>query len=99
MCIYNMENIGNIFEKGNKITTNILNCFEVIDSNDYQIVCKDLLTGDFEILTKNGHNFEIADIKTILIQSMRTIISETGISNDDRKHILDEMVVRISNWL
>lgn len=89
----------NIFEKGNIITTNNLNCFEVIDSNDYQIVCKDKLTGDFDILIKGTHKFEIADIKTILIESMRTIISETGISNDDRKHILDEMEVRIYNWL
>lgn len=33
-----------IFIKGNRITTNKRNCFEVINTNEYQVVCKDLIT-------------------------------------------------------
>ena len=51
----------NIFEKGNKITTNRLNCFEVIDVNKHQVVCRDLLTDDFSVFSKTEHNFEKAD--------------------------------------
>ena len=33
----------NIFYKGNKITTNRFNSFEILDVNESDIVCKDLL--------------------------------------------------------
>lgn len=89
----------NIFEKGNKITTNNLNCFEVIDTNDYQVVCKDLLNGDFSVFDKTEHKFERANIKLILIRSLQEIINEIGLSPKDRHHILLELDIRLSKWL
>jgi len=41
-----------IFKKGNKITTNNLNCFVVIDVNNEQVVCKDMLTDEFILFDK-----------------------------------------------
>ena len=89
----------NIFEKGNIITTNKLNCFEVIDVNEYQVVCKDLLNGDFYVFSKTEHKFERANIKLILRKSLREIVEETEISEKDKEHILLQMDSRISNWL
>ena len=89
----------NIFEKGNKITTNRLNCFEVIDANDSQVVCKDLLTDDFSVFSKTEHKFEKADIKQILELSLKEILEETEINDKDKQHILLQMGCRLSNWL
>lgn len=89
----------NIFKKGNKITTNRLNCFEVIDNNEYQVVCRDLLTDDFYIFSKTEHIFEIANLKLILELSLKEIIEETEISEKDKQHILFQMGCRLSNWL
>jgi transposase len=89
----------NIFKKGNKITTNRLNCFEVIDDNDYQVVCRDLLTDDFSVFSKTEHKFEIADIKLILELSLKEIIEETEISEKDKQHILFQMGCRLSRWI
>lgn len=88
-----------IFKKGNKITTNRLNCFEVIDVNSYEVVCKDLLTGDFSIFSKTEYKFEIADIKLILELSLKEIVEEIEISEKDKEHILLQMGCRLSNWL
>ena len=38
----------NIFEKGNKITTNRRNCFEVIDVNEHQVVCRGIKFSDIK---------------------------------------------------
>lgn len=46
----------NILEKGKKITTNRRNLFEVIDVNEHQVVCEDLLTDDFSVFSKTEHN-------------------------------------------
>lgn len=89
----------NIFEKGNKITTNRLNCFEVIDVNDSQVVCRDLLTDDFFVFYKTEHKFEIANIKLILELSLKEILEETEISDKDRQHVLLQMGSRFSNWI
>lgn len=89
----------NIFEKGNKITTNRLNCLEVIDTNDSQVVCKDLLTDDFFVFSKTEHKFEKADIKLILELSLREILDETEINDKDKQHILLQMGCRLLNWL
>ena len=89
----------NIFEKGSKITTNRLNCFEVIDVNEYQVVCRDLLTGDFSVFSKAEHKFEKANIKLILELSLKEILEETEISDKDKQHILFQMGCRMSNWL
>ena len=89
----------NIFEKGNKITTNRLNCFEVIDVNEHQVVCRDLLTDDFSVFSKTEHKFEKANIKLILELSLKEILEETEISGKDKQHILLQMGCRLSNWL
>lgn len=89
----------NIFEKGNKITTNRLNCFEVVDINKNQVVCRDLLTDEFFIFSKTEHKFENANIKLILELSLKKILDETEMSDKDKKHVLLEMGNRIFNWL
>lgn len=89
----------NIFEKGNRITTNRLNCFEVIDVNDSQVACRDLLTDDFSVFSKTEHEFEKADIKLILELSLKEILEETEINDEDKQHILLQMGCRLSNWL
>ena len=88
-----------IFVKGNRITTNRLNCFEVIDVNDSQVVCRDLLTDDFSVFSKTEHKFEKANIKLILELSLKEIIEETEISDKDKQHVLLQMGCRLSNWL
>lgn len=88
-----------IFDKGNKITTNGLNCLVVIDTNEYQVVCRDLLNGDFYVFSKTEHKFQRAVIKTILRNSLREIVNETEISKKDMEHIILEMDCRISKWL
>lgn len=89
----------NIFEKGNRITTNRRNVFEIIDVNESQIVCRDLLNDDFSVFDKTEHDFEIADVKIILELSLKEIVDETEISDKDKKHILFQMGCRFSNWL
>lgn len=88
-----------MFEKGNKITTNGISCFEVIDSNDYEVVCKDLLTGDFNIFKKTEHLFENANIKNILIKSLNEILNESNTSQNDIDIILNNMETRIEKLL
>lgn len=88
-----------IFVKGNRITTNRLNYFEVIDVNDSQVVCKDLLTDEFSIFDKTEHTFEIVDIKLILELSLKEILGETEINYKDMQHVLVNMGCRLSNWL
>ena len=89
----------NIFEKGNKITTNRLNCFEVIDVNEHQVVCRDLLTDDFSVFSKTEHKFEKANVKLILVLSLKEILEETEINDKDKQHVLLQMGCRLSNWL
>ena len=71
---------NDIFTKGNKITTNRVNVFEVIDSNNYQVVLKDLLTDDFCVLDKAEHQYEQADLKLILLCALKEILEENDIS-------------------
>ena len=89
----------NIFEKGVKITTNKLNCFEVIDGNSYQVVCKNLLTGDFTVFSKTEHKFEFANVKLILKNSLTEILDETDMSIKAKEHVFLQMNSRISKWL
>lgn len=88
-----------IFKKGNRITTNKLNCFEILDVNDYQICCKDLLTDDFSVFSKTEHNFEIFDAKLVLVNTLKEVIEETDISDENIQHILTQMNSRINKWL
>jgi hypothetical protein len=88
-----------IFKKGNRITTNGISCFEVIDSNENSIVCKDLYTDDFMVFSKTEHKFEIADYKSILINSLKEILYETQIKQDDKNHIHSNMYHRINKLL
>lgn len=98
-CCYNQLIMEEIFEKGNKITTNRLNCLEVIYTNTHQVVCKDLLTGELDVFSKTEHKFEKANVKLILELSLKEIIEETEITEKDRQHILLQMSSRLSNWL
>ncbi len=88
-----------MFEIENKITTNGLNYFEIIAVNEYQIVVKDLLTGEFNIFSKTQHKFEQANVKIILQNSLTEILNEIEILDKDRKHILEQMSNRIYKWL
>lgn len=88
-----------IFEKGNIITTNRRNCLEVIDYNDYQVVCKDLLTNDFSVFSKTEHNFEKADVKIILELSLKEILDDTEINDKDKEYIINQMGYRLNSWL
>ena len=84
-----------MFEKGNRITTNGISCFEVIDSNEDDVVCKDLLTEDFMIFSKSEHLFENANIKNILINSLKEILNDTDTSQNERDFILNSMNICI----
>ncbi len=88
-----------IFKKGNRITTNRLNCFEVLDVNEYEICCKDLLNGDFSVFSKTEHKFEIFDVKLVLELSLKEILEETEISEKDKQHVLLQVGSRISSWI
>ena len=87
------------FSKGSYITTNDTNIFEVIDSNEYQIVCKNILTNDFEVLTKREFDFKLADTKTILFHSLVEILDDIELLPSSRTYIMTEMNLRINKWL
>ena len=55
-----------LFKKGNKITINGRNCFLILDVNESDIACKDLLTDDFDVFSKTEHNFELFDPKKVI---------------------------------
>lgn len=88
-----------MFEPGNKITTNRTNCFEVIASNSYQVVCKDLLNDDFIVFEQTEHNFEIVNIKIILEMSLKEVLGDYDIPEKIKKDIFNQMSLRINNWL
>jgi len=89
----------NIFSRGNVITTNGRNCFEVLDANTTEVVCRDMLTDDYAIFSKTEHRFEIADIAKILNVTMNDILDETEMDENDKKHVLAQMGTRINKWL
>lgn len=80
-----------IFKKGNKITSNGITCFEVIDSNDYQVVLKDLLTDDFNVFKKTEHTYENADFKVIFKKTLDEIMNEVPISETDFEYVRHHM--------
>lgn len=90
-----------IFEKGNKITTNDRNCLEVIDTNEYQVVCKDLLTDDFMVFSKTEHKFKKAQIGYILELTLSDILteSEINLSKIDFDWVISQMRPRFNKWL
>ena len=88
-----------MFETGNLITTNNLNCFLIVDSNENKIVCKDLLNDDFCILDKSEHDYKIAEPKIILQNSLKEILDELNINNIDERHILEQMNIKLQKWI
>lgn len=90
--------MSNIFFKGNKITTNKINCLEVVDFNEYQVVCRDLLTNDFSVFFKTEHNFETADVKQVLELSMKEVLDDIEISEKDKQYVLNQLNFRLHSW-
>jgi hypothetical protein len=93
------NNMEDIFKKGNRITTNGLNCFEILDANDHYISCKDLLTDDFSIFSKTEHKFEIFDAKVVLVNALKEVMDETEASTKDKQDILNYINSCIDKWL
>jgi uncharacterized Fe-S cluster-containing protein len=91
--------VDDIFYKGNKITTNRINCLEILDVNESDIVCKNLLDGEFHIFSKTEHKYENVDIKILLVNSLIEILNDIEIKNIDKDFILTQMSCRISKWL
>jgi hypothetical protein len=89
----------NIFYKGNKITTNRFNCLEILDVNESDIACKDLLDGEFYIFSKTEHKFENVDIKILLENSLNEILNDIDLDSNNRDLVLTQMKYRISKWL
>jgi hypothetical protein len=88
-----------MFEKGNKITTNNRNCFEILEVNDDSICCRDLLTNEFLIFSKTEHIFELFDIKKVLKFYLKDVVEETEVTNEDKYHILLLMNNIFDKWL
>lgn len=88
-----------MFTAGKFITTNKLNCFEIIAVNETSVVCQDVITKDFCIFEKTEHKFEVADVRVLLSHSLLEILSEVDISPKTRNHIFDAMHVRIHAWV
>lgn len=88
-----------IFEKGNKITTNGMTYFKVIDSNDYEVVLKDLLTDDFYVFNKTEHTYENVDFKVIFKKILNEILNETTTSEEDAEYIRNNMGIIFNKLL
>ena len=71
----------------------------ILDINESDISCKDLLTDDFSILTKTEHNYKLFDIKKSLEMALCEIISDTDCLSDDKRFIIAQMKCRIEKWI
>lgn len=90
-----------MFKTGNLITTNRMNGLEVIASNEHDIVVRDLLNGDFSVLSKTGHDYELFDAKTVLKNELKSILSDTSeeINKKDMDFIIYQMNARIDKFI
>lgn len=88
-----------IFVKGNKITTNQLNCFVVIDTNDYQVCCQDLLTLDFCVFTQTEHSFKLFDNKIVLRNVLKEILIDYCEDTKTIDAVTKAFDLRLNAWL
>lgn len=90
-----------MFKTGNLITTNRMNGLEVIASNEHDIVVRDLLNGDFSVLSKTEHDYELFDAKTVLKNELKSILSNTSeeINKKDMDFIIYQMNARIDKFI
>lgn len=88
-----------MFKTGNLITTNGMNGLRVIDSNDSDIVVKDLLTDDFSVLSKTEHTYELFDPRAVLRNELKAILNDAEIKENDKAFILHQMCLRIDKFI
>ena len=77
----------------------VKNCFKILETNETEISCVDILTDDFVVFSKTEHKFELFDAKKVLISSLWEALEEINISVSDKIHIQNTMIVRFDKWL
>jgi len=88
-----------IFKVGNRITTNNLNVFEILGVNESDICVVDLLNGDFSVMSKTEHKYELTNLKVIFNYTLKEVIQETNISKEDKEFVCEQMSYRFNKWL
>jgi len=82
--------------KGEKITTNNRNCFEVLDFNEFEVVVKDLLSGDCYILTISEYSISAFDPIIVLPNLLERICDGIMLSDENKEYILKRFSETIS---
>ena len=88
-----------IFKVGNRITTNNLNVFEILGVNESDICVVDLLNGDFSVMSKTEHKYELTNLKVIFNNTLYGVLNDTNISKKDKDFIREQMSYRFNKWL
>ncbi len=88
-----------IFKKGNIITTNERNAFEILGVNESEICVRDLITEDFSVFSKTEHTYSLFNPKIVLKNCIKEVVDDTEISIHDKEFITDNINILLEKFI